>query len=88
MRRDRAKRLAFAQHQGAMGHPAELVRLRQDRIEDGLKVAGRGIDDLQHIGGRSLLLQGLVSLGFALGKFGLTLGKLTLQIGYQLLGIG
>jgi len=50
---------------------------------------------LQHLGGRGLPLQRLVTLGFAPGKFGfalgklsLTLGKVTFEIGYTLLGIG
>ena len=42
-----------------MGYPAEAVRLFQDRVEYRREIAGRGIDDLQHLGGRGLLLQGL-----------------------------
>jgi len=53
----------------------------EHRVEHRRKVAGQGIDDLQHLGGRGLPLQRLVTLGS-------TLGKLTMQIGYQLLGIG
>jgi hypothetical protein len=64
------------------------VRLFQYRVEDRRKVAGRGIDDLQHLGRRGLLLQRLVTLGSALGKFSLTLGKPTFDSGYSLLGIG
>ena len=37
--------------------------LLQDRIEHWRKVAGRGIDDLQYLGGRGLLLQRLARLG-------------------------
>jgi hypothetical protein len=58
-----------------------VQRLVEHRIEDRGEVAGRGVDDLQHLGARGLLLQRLVTLGFALGK-------LTLQIGYELLRIG
>jgi hypothetical protein len=58
------------------------------RIEHGREVAGRGIDHLQDLGGRGLLLRCLVTLGCALVTLGLALGKLTLQIGYKLLGIG
>ena len=64
------------------------MRFFQDGVEHWYQIAGRGIDDLQNLSGRGLLLQGLVTLGVALGKFSLTLGKLTLQIGYKLLGIG
>jgi len=39
------------------------VRLFQDRIEHRREIAGRGIDDLQYLGGRGLLLQRLARLG-------------------------
>ena len=61
--RHRAESLAIAQHQGAMGHSAEPVRLFQYRIEHRREIAGRRIDDLQHLGGRGLLLQRLALLG-------------------------
>jgi hypothetical protein len=57
------------------------VRLFQDRLEHRREIAGRGIDDLQYLGGRGFPLQ-------RLGKFSLTLGKLTFEIGYPLLRIG
>src|SRR6516165_7210778 len=63
-------------------------------VEDRGEIAGRRIDDLQHLGDRGLLGESLitlgfalVTLGFALGKFSVTLGKLTFEIGYPLLGI-
>jgi len=69
--------------------------LVEHRVEHRREVARRGVDDLQHLGGRSLTLQRLVTLGFALvtlglalGKFSLTLGKLTFEIGDPLIGIG
>ena len=37
--------------------PHKRVRLFQHRVEHRREVAGRGIDDLQHFGGRGLLLQ-------------------------------
>ena len=48
-----------------------MCRMRRRRsgglVEDGVEhrreVAGRGIDDLQHLSGRGLLLQGLAGLG-------------------------
>jgi len=67
---------------------AKPYHLCEHRVEHRSEVTGRGVDDAQDLGGRGLLLQRLVTLGFALGKFSLTLGKLTLQIGYELLGIG
>ena len=39
------------------------MRLFEHRIEHRREVAGRGIDDLQHLGGRGLLLQRLARLG-------------------------
>jgi hypothetical protein len=38
------------------------------RLKDGYEVAGRGIDDLQDLGGCRLLGNGFVTLGSALGK--------------------
>ena len=49
---------------------------------------GDALNDLQHLGGRGLLFERLVTLGCSLIKLGPALGKLTLQIGYELLGIG
>jgi hypothetical protein len=60
---------------------AKMMCLLQDRVEHRREVAGRGIDDLQHLGGRSLPLQRLVALGSAFGK-------LKFEIDYALLGIG
>ena len=39
------------------------VGFLQYRVKHRRKLAGRGIDDLQHLGGRGLLLQGLARLG-------------------------
>ena len=39
------------------------MRLLQHRVEHRREVAGRGIDDPQHLGGRGLLLQRLARLG-------------------------
>ena len=36
---------------------AQAHRLFEHRVEHRREVAGRGIDDLQHLGGRGLLLQ-------------------------------
>src|SRR5689334_25280312 len=41
----------------------ETACLFKHRIEDRREVAGRGIDDLQYLGGRGLLLQRLARLG-------------------------
>jgi hypothetical protein len=48
-------------------------------VENWSEVARRRVDDLQHLGGRGLLLQRLVTLGLALGE-------LTSQISYKLSG--
>jgi hypothetical protein len=73
--------VAVDRPQHALNGVAQPDRLFQHRVEYRGEVAGRGVDDLQYLGGRGLLLEGFVTLGFALGK-------LTLQIGYKLLGIG
>src|SRR5215469_15350651 len=41
---------------------AEPPRFFEHRIEHGFKIAGRRVDDLQHLGGRGLLLQRLGQL--------------------------
>jgi len=38
------------------------MRLFQDHVEHRGEIAGRGIDDTQHLGGRGLLLQGLAQV--------------------------
>ena len=53
---------------------AKPRRLFEDRIEHRREVAGRGIDDLQDLGGRGLSRQRLVALGSALGKLPLQIG--------------
>src|SRR5205085_7850241 len=42
---------------------AEIRSLLQHRVEHGSEVAGRRIDDLQHLGGCRLLIQRLAGLG-------------------------
>ena len=42
---------------------AQRCGLLQHHIEHRGEVAGRGVDDLQYLGSRSLLLQGLACLG-------------------------
>ena len=42
---------------------AKMVCLLQHRVEHRREVAGRGVDHLQHLGGRGLLLQCLALLG-------------------------
>jgi hypothetical protein len=46
-----------------------------------LHIGGRAADDLEHVAGRGLVFERLVTLGSAFGK-------LTLQIGYELFGSG
>jgi len=64
-----------------MARLTQAYGLFEHCVEHRREVAGRGIDDLQYLGGGGLLLAGF-------GKFSLTLGQLTSQIGYELLGIG
>ena len=57
LHRDPAEGLAVEQIQGAARRAAVRVRLFQYRFEDRLEVTGRGIDDLQYLSSRGLLLQ-------------------------------
>src|SRR3979411_3490733 len=50
-----------AQHR--VGSAAEPPRSLNHRVEHRGEVAGRGIDDAEHLGGRGVLLQGLTRLG-------------------------
>ena len=59
----RAKILPVIDGQMSVVGAAERMRLFQDRIEHRREIAGRRIDDLQHLGSRRLLLQGLTRLG-------------------------
>ena len=66
----------------------------EHRVEHRSEIAGRRIDDLQHLGGRHLLFQRLVTLGGALVQALLhlialrgTLGKLLSKIRNDPLGI-
>ncbi len=61
--RHRAEILTVKGHDGTQGGTAEPVRLLQDRVEHRRQIAGRSVDDLQHLGGRGLLLQRLPLLG-------------------------
>src|SRR5580700_547635 len=47
----------------AEGRSAQTHSLVEHRVEHRSKIAGRAIDDLQYLGGRSLLLQCLTRLG-------------------------
>src|SRR5215831_19917080 len=95
MTRDRAEVLAVVKKQASEFGPAEGVRLIQDRVEDPCKVTRRGIDDLQHPGGRRLPLQRLVALRrplvqlpLRLVPLGSALVELASKIGNNLLRIG
>src|SRR5262249_30576031 len=57
------KTAALVDQKHTKSGPAHLHRLFQDRVEYRGEIAGRRIDDLQYLGGRGLLLQGLARLG-------------------------
>jgi hypothetical protein len=57
-------------------------------VEDRGEIAGRGVDDLQDLGGRGLLLQALVAPGIAFVEPLLQLSVGTLKIGNGLPKIG
>ena len=58
----RMEPLTVIGHQIAKTRLAQPHRFFQHRVEHRGEVAGRGIDDLQHLGGRGLLLQGFARL--------------------------
>src|SRR6266851_4411352 len=84
MRRRRPCMLTVIGRQYAASGPAETVRLLQYRVEHRREFVGRGIDDLQHLRGCSLLRQRVVALGGALVELALQLRVGALQIGYRL----
>jgi hypothetical protein len=55
------------------------VTVDEHRIEYRRKVAGRGVDGLQHLGGRGLLLQRLGEVVGTLGEVGRALAQLIQQ---------
>src|SRR5207237_5953954 len=57
------KPLAVISSQMAEGGPAQAQCLFQHLVEHRGEVAGRGIDDLQDLGGRGLLFEGFARLG-------------------------
>jgi hypothetical protein len=67
--------LAVIGQQAAKGRLAQPHRLFEDRIEDGAEIAGRGVDDLQDLGGRGLAGQSLIALGADLSKLAPQLGN-------------
>src|SRR5215469_11199296 len=54
---------AIEGRQAAITGAAQKHRLFDYRVKHGSEIAGRRIDNLQHLGGRSLLLQGLAGFG-------------------------
>jgi hypothetical protein len=67
---------------------AQAHRLFEHRVEHGHKIAGRGVDDLQYLGGRGLLLQRLITFGFEFVALCRQLGQLALKITDGLLEMG
>src|SRR5215472_2961960 len=60
---NRAKIFAIEELQAPDVDPAKAERLLQYRLEHRCEVTGRGVDDLQDLGGRGLLIQRLAGLG-------------------------
>src|SRR6516162_655260 len=63
MHSDRPHFLAVIELQAAVSDRAKAVRLLQDRVKYWREISGRGIDDLQHLGGRGLSVQRFLLLG-------------------------
>jgi hypothetical protein len=76
----RAKRISFAQIEGAKLRSAKARRVRQYRAENRVKRARRVADDFEHFGGCSLLLQRLHELALQVVNciFGILVGALLL----------
>ena len=64
--RHRSQAHAVPDLQGTTGDPAQAVRLLQYRFEHPRQIAGRAVDDLQHLSGRCVPLQSLVILNSAI----------------------
>src|SRR6516164_2820851 len=60
--RNLAERSTIEKSQSAAGGAAESMGLFEDCVEYRGQIAGGGVDDLQYLGGRSLLLQCLARL--------------------------
>jgi hypothetical protein len=91
---DSLKALVVSGIYGAEARIAQPKRFLQHCVEHRPEVTRRRVDDLQHLGGRGLLGESLVTLDCPLSQlplrfvpFGSAFGKLTLQIGDELLGI-
>jgi hypothetical protein len=67
---------------------AQAQCLFQDGIEYRREIAWGRIDDLQHLGGRGLLLQRFVALGRPLVQLGSALVELASEVGDDVLRIG
>jgi hypothetical protein len=65
----------------------KLCAFSQYRVEHRGEVPGRGIDDLQDLGGRGLSREPLIALSGALIQPPLQLGKFAPEIGNDLVGI-
>src|SRR5690242_1492331 len=63
MRRQQRETLSIEARESPKRRIANAQRFLQDGIEDRGEIAGRGVDDPEHLGGRGLLFQSLASLG-------------------------
>jgi hypothetical protein len=73
--RDQVEQPVFEARRGAELRLADPGRTSDDGIEYRGKLAGRAVDDLQHLGGRGLLRQRFVAFGGALVEFSLEGGN-------------
>src|SRR5436190_12685138 len=81
MRRDGSEILALVDRKMAVSSAAKCVRLFQDSVEHRGEVAGGGVDDPQHLGGRGLLIERFGEFSFAIGECSFTVGKPASQLG-------
>jgi hypothetical protein len=78
------KRISFMEVERAEIGLAQPRRVRQHCLENGLQLAWRAGDDLEHLGGRRLLLQRLGKVPPRLGEFAPVFFELLFQIGTRL----
>src|SRR5262249_21264413 len=83
-----AKARSVTHHQPAKMRTAESMGLLQNGFEYRREIAGRRVDDLDHLGHRRLSRERGVTVGSARLKLSGALGKLTPKISYDPLGIG
>jgi hypothetical protein len=88
MHRCGPKTFAVVSQEDAVFSSAKAVGFLQDSVEYRGEIARRAVDNPQYLGGRGLLLQGLVALGTVLLPLGKCLIEPPLQLSIGTLKVG